>query len=220
MKSVSEGGRTVFFVSHNMTAVQSLCNRAICLARGKIVGDGQPSQVVTEYLRGASTGAAFRTWEEEIKKPGNEVLEIISIGVRKKCSPADPITTLDPFLIETQFRSLTADRAAHITLHIYNELGILILTTFSGTNTHRVGPHIATCEFPAPLLNSGTYFVKLLIVENGSDITFSQEDVVSFNIIQCDSRAIGYLGREPGMVIPALDWNVHSCAATIKTEST
>ena len=42
MEDVAGHGRTVLFVSHNMTAVQSLCGRVIHLADGKIKGDGDP----------------------------------------------------------------------------------------------------------------------------------------------------------------------------------
>ena len=52
MKEVSEGeGRTVLFVSHNMAAVQSLCNRAILLSHGKKTVEGSVSEVVNEYSR-------------------------------------------------------------------------------------------------------------------------------------------------------------------------
>jgi lipopolysaccharide transport system ATP-binding protein len=52
MKEVSEGeGRTVLFVSHNMAAVQGLCNRGVMLASGKLHLDGAVPQIVNEYGR-------------------------------------------------------------------------------------------------------------------------------------------------------------------------
>ncbi len=51
MKQVaSSGSRTVLFVSHNMAAVQQLCSRAIVLDDGRIVGDGDPSDMVRKHL--------------------------------------------------------------------------------------------------------------------------------------------------------------------------
>ncbi len=47
---VARSGRTVFFVSHNMAAVQSLCTRAICLKPGGILADGSVSTAVNAYL--------------------------------------------------------------------------------------------------------------------------------------------------------------------------
>lgn len=51
----SKRGRTVFFVSHNMSAVQGLCKRAIWMDKGRIVRDGDASKMVTEYLNSTHT---------------------------------------------------------------------------------------------------------------------------------------------------------------------
>jgi len=51
MGDVARGGRTVLFVSHNMTALSSLCQRALWLAEGRLVADGPAGEVVARYLR-------------------------------------------------------------------------------------------------------------------------------------------------------------------------
>lgn len=50
MKDVSEGGRTVLFVSHNMTAIRNLCKRTLMLDAGKLILDGDSSKVISTYL--------------------------------------------------------------------------------------------------------------------------------------------------------------------------
>lgn len=50
MQDVAGAGRTVLFVSHNTSAVQTLCARAIALRDGRIVDDGEASEVVRGYL--------------------------------------------------------------------------------------------------------------------------------------------------------------------------
>jgi homopolymeric O-antigen transport system ATP-binding protein len=50
MKDVTQQGRTVLFVSHNMMAVKSLCNRAILLDSGHVVCDGGVDRVTSAYL--------------------------------------------------------------------------------------------------------------------------------------------------------------------------
>lgn len=49
MEAVGRDGRTVLFVSHNMAAIQNLCDRAILLGRGQILKDDVPSVVIGEY---------------------------------------------------------------------------------------------------------------------------------------------------------------------------
>jgi len=50
MEKVGAEGRTVLFVSHNMAAVESLCNRAVVLSGGRLVGEGPVSAQVAAYL--------------------------------------------------------------------------------------------------------------------------------------------------------------------------
>jgi lipopolysaccharide transport system ATP-binding protein len=54
----SNQGRTVLFVSHQMAAVESMCDRALLLAEGRCVAYGDTSQVVQEYLRDMSRAVA------------------------------------------------------------------------------------------------------------------------------------------------------------------
>ncbi len=55
MDSISRtGGRTVLFVSHQMSAISSLCTRAIHLASGRIIKSGTADEVVSAYLSSGS----------------------------------------------------------------------------------------------------------------------------------------------------------------------
>ncbi len=55
MRHAAGSGRTVLFISHNMTAVQALCGRAIHLANGRIKGDGDPKSEIQDYLLSTSS---------------------------------------------------------------------------------------------------------------------------------------------------------------------
>src|SRR6202044_790881 len=64
MKSVSaDEGRTVLFVSHNMTAINSLCDRAMLLVGGEAALIGSPDEVVRAYLRPDRQGGRRRAWD-------------------------------------------------------------------------------------------------------------------------------------------------------------
>lgn len=54
MKDVSGEGRTVLFVSHNMAAIQSLCNKAIYMKKGEVQLIGEVNEVISGYLRSSS----------------------------------------------------------------------------------------------------------------------------------------------------------------------
>jgi lipopolysaccharide transport system ATP-binding protein len=50
MQDVSKGGRTVIFVSHNMSAVRGLCRKAILLSHGSVIGTGSSETIIDKYL--------------------------------------------------------------------------------------------------------------------------------------------------------------------------
>jgi lipopolysaccharide transport system ATP-binding protein len=59
MSEVSRDGRTVLFVSHNVTAVKSLCSRAVLVEKGRIAADGGVDEVVDQYLNEGVDDAGF-----------------------------------------------------------------------------------------------------------------------------------------------------------------
>lgn len=58
MKDVAGCGRTVIFVSHNMGAIRTLCDRCLAIESGQIVADGPSDQVVDRYLEQFNESAA------------------------------------------------------------------------------------------------------------------------------------------------------------------
>jgi len=68
MREVARSGRTVLFVSHNMSAVESLCSRAILLSGGTVEADGTPRDVISKYLAPA---AAASSWDAS-NSPGRQ----------------------------------------------------------------------------------------------------------------------------------------------------
>lgn len=59
MDEVASGGRTVLFVSHNMSAVASLCTRAYWLDAGKVVAEGETTSVIRQYIQSARMGSGL-----------------------------------------------------------------------------------------------------------------------------------------------------------------
>lgn len=58
MGEVTRLGRTVLFVSHDMSAISALCQRVILLDQGRIVADGETEPTIDAYLAGLNPGGA------------------------------------------------------------------------------------------------------------------------------------------------------------------
>ncbi len=73
MKQVAGSGRTVLFVSHNMSAVRNLCSRAMLVEGGRMVSDGPVETVVLEYLaKGSGLSEAGRmTFAQRLDRAGS-----------------------------------------------------------------------------------------------------------------------------------------------------
>jgi len=69
MSDVSSAGRTVLFVSHNLTAVENLCSRVVLLKAGQLEMDESASDAIAEYARtneGAHAGGLAYGLEREL----------------------------------------------------------------------------------------------------------------------------------------------------------
>lgn len=81
MKDVAGAGRTVILVSHNMAAIQHLCERAIYLRSGKLVASGPAEEVIASYLKAAS-GPAAANLADRVDRTGNGRVRFTSFALR------------------------------------------------------------------------------------------------------------------------------------------
>ena len=80
IEQVAGEGRTVLFVSHNLSAVNRLCPRAILLDGGRVVRDGPAAEVTSEYLRGSNSVDGVRSWTLQDAE-GTEELKLTSVAL-------------------------------------------------------------------------------------------------------------------------------------------
>jgi lipopolysaccharide transport system ATP-binding protein len=215
MQDVStKEGRTVLFVSHNMTAVQTLCRRALMLAGGRLVADDSVAPVVARYLREAQGSSEVKQWDDPQTAPGNGLIRIKHVRVLPDGDPAGGLLTMQtPLNIETEYWVVKAGAATHLTYHLINDQGIIVLTSGCPSQIRQPGIYKADCTIPGSLLNSGGYYLKLLIVENENQVTYEKEGIASFTVVDAAERNHACLGREPGVVQPVLNWEM----AAVKT---
>ena len=82
MHTVGKEGRTVLFVSHNLSAVTSLCQRAIWLNQGEVITDGPSQQTVSEYLNSGLLMMAQQEWPDAAVAPGNDIVRVRAMRLR------------------------------------------------------------------------------------------------------------------------------------------
>ncbi len=82
MQDIAKGeGRTVLFVSHDMTNIQNLCNKSILLENGMMVMHGDTEEVIKHYLQGSEETYSKSLKEHRNRKKGTqEIMQKITIG--------------------------------------------------------------------------------------------------------------------------------------------
>ena len=217
MGDVAKEGRTVLFVSHNMVAVQTLCQRALWLDAGQLNGQGGVNEIVTAYLRAGlgEDGANERIWPDMASAPGNETVRLHRIAVRPEDgNPGDTITMQTPLRIEVEYWNLLPAEHLHATLHLYNDQGIIAFTTGAGADPDPLlhvqpptGLFRSVCHIPGNLLNSGFHRAGLLLVRGNTSATYVQHEAIGFEVIDNAERSFAWYGKEPGVLCPLLPWS-------------
>lgn len=118
MSDVARGGRTILFVSHNLTVVEALCPRSIHLAAGALVGDASTSEIVEDYLEQRRDPIRNADIRETPLQPGL-VLERVSH------SPPT-IRSGDAAEIEICFRAEAAGQIRECAVLIYSAKGVRV----------------------------------------------------------------------------------------------
>jgi lipopolysaccharide transport system ATP-binding protein len=206
MGDVSGAGRTVLFVSHNMAAVKSLCNRGIMLKNGKVVLDADVDTVVQRYLKSDSSDENHKVFD-----PGVVVEEVVLHEI-KICSigksVSEPIVEGEEIEFLTKLEILNHPEAYHVTYHLLNELGEVMFSLSHTTENVplRKGVNNLVCTFPGKFFNTGTYFLNLIVVKDKKNGIYVEKDIAAFTIINKEQELGSWMGREPGYLKPSFKW--------------
>jgi lipopolysaccharide transport system ATP-binding protein len=212
--TVADQGRTVLFVSHNMTALQTLCRRALWLADGALREDGEAKTVVANYLRTAMSPVVDRIWTDPATAPGNSQVRLARARVRSAAeTPADVLTVDTPLVMEFEYWPLVPDLALNLSLVLYNQEGLCILNSTSESEPVRPGLVRGVCHVPGGFLNDGVYRVRLLIVKDASVAIFDFDELIVFEIFDLERRG-NWFGKWVGVVRPSFQWTTRQVASS------
>ena len=212
----AQQGRTVFFVSHNMGAVRSLCEEAILIDGGRLVMSGKPGDVISHYLSASmpkdSEIEGQIWWNGDKNAPRSEDLALR--GIRLLNPEGVPQSTFEadkPIAIEIHYEVLQRLRGARFCLMLVTQEGEL---AFSATDhlfqqeTQLPGCYKTVCHIPGGLLNRRNYVIKLQCDVPGERYVLPGADYLSFNVGGIGNQSSHFPEPWPGVVCPRVEWNV------------
>lgn len=167
MQDLSKGeGRTVLFVSHNMSSVNSLCTRAVLLKNGMISTEGLVEEVIEDYLQTDQKDKSFVSLEHHTERQGNGEARVHAISVSGETEGILPKSG-GPFHIDFHLSNPKNYKVEDIELEfrIDDNIGQRLIWNSSGMAAikmnipvFRIRASLENC-----ILNKGNYVITLYL---------------------------------------------------------
>jgi lipopolysaccharide transport system ATP-binding protein len=187
MNEVATSGRTVLFVSHNMSALQGLCTSAIYIESGQLKGIGSVQEQVAAYLGDISMGAEQSS--RTALAVGNS-LRITQLEIKP-----NPVISGGKIEFQIEFESISVVGVTDLALHLYSVNGTLVgiidlrnaygAYTIFPEKTFRIG-----CMAQNVALVEGVYKVGLFAFTD--EYRGIVNDISSFTVAPVD-RTLSYI---------------------------
>jgi lipopolysaccharide transport system ATP-binding protein len=180
MKDVSnKDGRTVLFVSHNMAAIQKLCNSGLLLQYGKVIANGEVDVIVDKYLEISQKNRdTFREFENDKSK----VASVIKVELTdEEGNQTSDFALGKPWIIKLYYQVNEPIENFICAVGLTSSMDVALNSTWN--DPQNLKPGIYCTEFKESVINYaiGTYKVQIgLSIGNRNFQHF--EDALTFNI--------------------------------------
>jgi len=210
-------GRTILFVSHNMSYIHSFCDKAILLEKGELIKTGNVPEVVNEYISCIGETSSSQIWSEH-ERPGNNVVKLSSVRmIDESGTTKDSFGVNEKIGIEMKYEVLESGYVLWLGHNIYDDKGINVFDTHSVSTDlyskpHEKGAYTAIAWIPGNLLNTGNFIVSTAIFNHLDQIIYLHEkDILLFNVhdvFESETARGMSPGNFPGVVRPLLQWMI------------
>ena len=210
MEDISKSGRTILFVSHNMTAITSLCSRCIYLKAGQLFKDGQTDEVVNMYNK-LESAVTTEVHFHEPKQPGDSVARLLNVRlIDREYRTLQSISMDQEIGIEMTYRLMDKDHQPYPNIHLFRLGGECVFVTIHPYDKSLPGEglHRSRVWIPANLLNDGTYMVGVTLTSISTmTLHFNEKSCITFEVTEnINNRKSPYLNIIPGTIRPDLQW--------------
>jgi lipopolysaccharide transport system ATP-binding protein len=222
MNDVANSGRTVIFVSHNLSAITTLCSRAVLLSHGRLVQDGPVYDVISEYMKPLENSQTVSLAQRTDRKGSGQMrfTDIVFLDEQDRpvptASPGKPLT----ILLGYETANDAPVRNVDVDIAFYGPFGQLLLLckaelTHGGFEVLPGGRRQLRCHIPKFPLSPSSYRVKLWCEVSGV-LADRIEDATRLTVESGDFYGSGFLpkGHPDGIVLVDHQWRVSSNGAS------
>jgi lipopolysaccharide transport system ATP-binding protein len=213
MNAVSKGeGRTVLFVSHNLAAVKSLCNRGILLENGNLKFDGDVDKVIEIYSDFEKSENNKIIFDNNTTRTGNSKIQFLSIELSNQNKKStNEFSIGDSIIIKLDIKNLSEEKKSEFGIQIFDSNGMPIFHIMPRDSNFEL-LHFDEKESYQLCLSDirlfpGIYSVHLISANTtGHEIFDLIEDAISFEIIGGGNYTSRLLPRSAGLIFMNPEW--------------
>jgi lipopolysaccharide transport system ATP-binding protein len=210
MGEVAKKERTVFFVSHSMSAIAQLCTRVLWIHEGQLRLIGSGPDVIGSYLSFGTKAKAF--WTNSRRNVGTAGIDIRAARVLPEASElSGAILFGQPFRVEIGYEVVTPIRNLAILCRLTDAQGTILWTSWDTDTTDwngRVrapGRYSSTCHIPGGWLRPGSYWLSVGTITDGAVLLDYHDNVLAFEISEVGCRLNA---SRLGVVTPLFEWEI------------
>jgi lipopolysaccharide transport system ATP-binding protein len=220
MSEVASQGRTVLFVSHNMSAILRLTEQTIVLERGQVAYRAPSPQAVDYYLTSgyAQTGEYY--WSpEEIPSDAAPFCPISLRVLNPQGTVVDTVRSVEPITLEVEYALEAPISGLRVGVYLQTTHGETIFTSFDTDDaaqyeqhaTRQPGHYRSRCTIPADFLNEGRYVLGVNASTYRVRRYFQDEHALTFTVDGAGAPGMQWLEPRLGPLRPRLAWRIENC---------
>jgi len=217
MGDVAQQGRTVLFVSHNMSAILRLTQEAIVLKKGELIKRAATPEAVDFYLSSGQAESGERIWEADEIPLASAPFRPISLRLRDRGGKVvDTVRSSEPLTVEWEYRLEAPLTGLRVGMYLNTMRGEYVFTTFDTDDAkqyeqfsaRKQGHYISRCTIPADFFNEGRYYLGVNASSFAVRRYFMDENALSFNVDISGAPGTQWPELRQGPVRPRLDWKI------------
>lgn len=217
MGDVAHQGRTVLFVSHNMSAILRLTEETIVLDKGQLIMRGPSQKAVDFYLSSGQSQAGERIWSSDEIPHNSAPFYPIALRIKNgQDKVVDTIRSTEPVTIELEYRLEAPLTGLRVGFYLSSMRGEYIITSFDTDDSEQYekfgtrdsGHYISHCTLPADMFNEGRYLLGVNASSFGVRRYFQDEQALSFNVDISGAPGTQWAEPRQGPIRPRLNWKI------------
>jgi lipopolysaccharide transport system ATP-binding protein len=210
MEDVSKNeGRTVLFVSHNMSAIKSLCETGIFLFKGKVARTGTISEVLEDYME-----TSFFKVDENFTPVVDPAVNINKFYLSNDESDRmELFRTSEDIFVNIEAEIFAETSRLRIGFDLLNSKKEVLFRSFDDDTDYverRKGVQLLTARLPANLLKQDEYFISLQVGIHDERWVSNETSYLKLRVEHVDGVNKNYKDYRPGLIMPMINWNTNN----------